>query len=81
MSSFEDSIKRLEKNSENVYNEAVRLFIKIIDNVLKDPSNKKIRVLQKSNATVSKKILAVQGGVDCLKSIGFTEVNMIPCFT
>lgn len=75
MSLLEFSIKKLESNSEDVYNEAVRLLIKIVDNVLKDPTNKKIRVLQKHNATISKKLICVQGGTDCLKLIGFVEVS------
>lgn len=74
MSLLNDSIKKLEINSEDVYNETVRLLVKIIDNVLKEPTNKKLRVLQKNNATISKKILAIQGGSDCLKAIGFVEV-------
>lgn len=75
MSFLNDSIKKLEFNNENVYNEAVRLLVKIIDNVLKEPSNKKVRLLQKSNATVFRKILTVEGGLDCLRAIGFVEVT------
>lgn len=74
MSILNDSIKKLELNSDDVYNETVRLLVKIIDNVLKEPTNKKLRVLQKNNATIAKKILAVNGGLDCLKAIGFIEV-------
>lgn len=78
MSDLELSLKKLESNNDAAYNEAVRLLIKIIDNVLKDPVNKKLRALQKNNATVSKKILAVEGGLDCLVSIGFVEVSYKP---
>lgn len=75
MSELEFALKKLESNNEAVYNEAVRLLIKIIDNVLKDPANEKLRVLQKNNVTISKRILAAQGGLDCLNSIGFVEVS------
>lgn len=74
MSFLNDSIRKLELNSDDVYNETVRLLVKIIDNVLKEPTNKKLRVLQRNNATIAKKILAVNGGLDCLKAIGFIEV-------
>lgn len=74
MTLLEQSIRKLELNNEDIYNETVRLLVKIIDNVLKDPKDNKLRILKKSNATISKKILAVQGGLDCLKAIGFVEV-------
>lgn len=74
MSGLENSIKKLETNGDDVYQEAIRLLLKIIDNVIKDPSNKRVRSLQKNNATVSNKILSVKGGLECLKSVGFVEV-------
>ncbi|CAH1965986.1 unnamed protein product [Acanthoscelides obtectus] len=70
---LENLLENLGKNSPDEINEAVRVLSKIADNILKDPKNSKIRTLQKSNATISKKILALKGGVDCLIMMGFKE--------
>lgn len=67
-------ILKLETNSEPIYKEVSGLLVKIADNILKDPSNFKLRTLKKSNAIVSKKILAATGGLECLKLMGFKEV-------
>lgn len=69
-----DIISKLQRNPKDVYQEATRLLIKIAENILKDPLNQKLRTLQKSNATISGKILNVFGGVDCLLLMGFQDV-------
>lgn len=76
-----DVISKLQRNPKQIYQEAVRLLTKIAENILHDPSNKKLRTLQKSNPTISKKILSVFGGIECLILMGFEEVCMQIRFT
>ena len=73
------TIEKLEENPVNVYEEVIRLLIKIIDNILADPNNIKVRTLKRNNPTVSNKILNVHGGPECLKVIGFQEVSTFKC--
>nr|CAH7728170.1 unnamed protein product [Callosobruchus chinensis] len=76
---LENLLEKLGKNSPDAINEAVRVISKIAENILKDPKNMRIRTLQKSNATISNKILALEGGADCLIMLGFQE--NATCFT
>ncbi|XP_050498889.1 peptide-N(4)-(N-acetyl-beta-glucosaminyl)asparagine amidase isoform X1 [Diabrotica virgifera virgifera] len=70
---FEETFKQLEQNSPAVYQEAIRILTKIADNIIKNPSDLKVRTLQKSNITISSKILSIKGGKECLKLMGFEE--------
>ncbi|KAJ8941940.1 hypothetical protein NQ318_013273 [Aromia moschata] len=70
--------KLLSENSKAVSDEASRLLLKISDNILKDPSNTKLRLLQKSNTTISSKVLAAKGATECLKFMGFQELYSHP---
>uniref|UniRef100_A0A6P7FTI1 Peptide-N(4)-(N-acetyl-beta-glucosaminyl)asparagine amidase n=1 Tax=Diabrotica virgifera virgifera TaxID=50390 RepID=A0A6P7FTI1_DIAVI len=72
---FEETFKQLEQNSPAVYQEAIRILTKIADNIIKNPSDLKVRTLQKSNITISSKILSIKGGKECLKLMGFEEVS------
>lgn len=73
---FDEILQKLiQENSKSVSEEALRLLNKIAENILKDPSNLKLRRLQKNNATVSKKILSVSSALQCLKLMGFEEVS------
>lgn len=77
--SLEEVVKKLNTNSKNDCEEAVRLLAKIADNILKEPNNPKIRLLKKSNATISRKILGISGGMEMLKLMGFIDVSMYAC--
>lgn len=66
--------RNLASNSLDARNEAIRLLIKIVDNVLKDPKNVKVRTLPKHNPLIINKIISTKGAVDCLKLMGFVEV-------
>ncbi|KAK4884186.1 hypothetical protein RN001_000457 [Aquatica leii] len=73
MDRFERVLLKIQSNNLTAFEEVVRLLVKIADNIIKDPGNTKIRSLQKNNPTISKKILSVNGGLDCLKLMGFEE--------
>lgn len=72
--STEGSVLALEDNPKVVYEEASRILIKIADNILNNPSNLKIRALQKNNSVIKQKLLAAKGGLECLLGMGFREV-------
>ncbi|KAJ8925931.1 hypothetical protein NQ315_009783 [Exocentrus adspersus] len=73
---FDETLRKLTKdNPRNASDEAIRLLSKIINNILKDPANLKLRTLQKTNPTVCKKIIPVKGAVECLKLAGFQELE------
>jgi peptide-N4-(N-acetyl-beta-glucosaminyl)asparagine amidase len=71
--SSEEVFQKLKSNSSSICEETVRILVKIVDNIVKDPNNLKVRSLQKSNSTVKNKILAIKGGLECLKLLGFQE--------
>ncbi|KAF2900718.1 hypothetical protein ILUMI_05459 [Ignelater luminosus] len=73
MSTIKSIILKLQTNSKEVFDEVTRLLIKIADNILREPTNLKIRRLQRNNVTISKKILGINGGLDCLLVMGFEE--------
>lgn len=70
----EEVFLKLRSNSDQSCDEAVRLLVKIAENIVKDPTNLKVRSLQKGNSTIKNKILAINGGTECLKLMGFQEV-------
>lgn len=72
--SFEEIGAKLRANSAEVCDEVVRLLCKIADNITRNPNNPKVRILQKNNSTIKNKILAVNGGLECLILMGFKEV-------
>jgi hypothetical protein len=74
--SSEEVFQKLKSNSSSICEETVRILVKIVDNIVKDPNNLKVRSLQKSNSTVKNKILAIKGGLECLKLLGFQEVHL-----
>lgn len=70
----EQVLKTLLENPTEVYNETVRILVKIADNIIKNPHNLKIRSLQKANNIIHSKIINVKGATECLKLMGFVEV-------
>lgn len=67
-------ILKLETNPKNIYDEAARLLMKIAQNIIDNPKNSTVRCLKKKNSTISQKILTVNGGLECLKLMGFVDV-------
>lgn len=77
---IESTVLKLESNPKVVYENVSRILIKIADNILKQPNDLKLRTLQKTNATISQKVLAAAGGLECLKIMGFIEVCTQYCY-
>lgn len=66
-------ILALEDNPEDVYLETTSVLLKLVDNVIKNPSNPKYRSIKLGNPTVSSKLLPVVGAMECLFEMGFQE--------
>ncbi|CAG9861841.1 unnamed protein product [Phyllotreta striolata] len=76
-SELQEAFSKLTENDLEVFEEGLRLLTKIAENILKNPHNLKLRSLKKSNATISEKILAIKGGIECLKAMGFQEKDTV----
>jgi peptide-N4-(N-acetyl-beta-glucosaminyl)asparagine amidase len=70
-------ILALEENPEDVYLETSSVLLKLVDNVIKNPSNPKYRSIKLGNPTVSSKLLPVVGAMECLFEMGFQEVSIL----
>lgn len=65
----------LKKNNFDELGEAVRLLIKIANNIISNPSDERFRKLNKSNANIANKILKIKGGSESLHLMGFEDVS------
>lgn len=71
-----EAIRNLE-NAENVshYIEAVTILLKILDNIIREPTNEKYRSIRLENKIVREKLLSLGGMRGLLDRIGFVEVS------
>lgn len=67
----------LEENTQALYLETTSLLLKLVDNIIKNPSNPKYRCIRLGNPTVANKILPAVGAMECLFEMGFQEVSDI----
>ncbi|XP_014232261.1 peptide-N(4)-(N-acetyl-beta-glucosaminyl)asparagine amidase [Trichogramma pretiosum] len=63
----------LHDNEEPVKQEAVKVLLKMCNNIIKNPKDSKYRKIFLSNAVVSKKLLPANGAIECLFEAGFIE--------
>lgn len=64
----------LDENDTRIRENALRILLKICDNIIKHPEVAKYRRIQVANATISEKLLPASGGIECLFELGFIEV-------
>lgn len=68
----EESLKNLLRlNFDTSSKECVQVILKILDNILSNPNNVKVRTLRLTNPTIRSKIVQKNGGLDVLISMGF----------
>lgn len=67
----------LEENPKDLYLEITSVLLKLVNNVIKNPSNPKYRCIRLGNPTVANKILPAVGAMECLFEMGFQEVSVI----
>ncbi|KAK0167928.1 hypothetical protein PV327_001780 [Microctonus hyperodae] len=71
--SVDRCLNLLGENDTQIRENALRILLKICDNIIKHPEVAKYRRIQVANATISEKLLPASGGVECLFELGFIE--------
>ncbi|CAG2060542.1 unnamed protein product [Timema podura] len=66
-------IQSLEENSKDIYLETTTVLLKLIENVIQNPTNPKFRRIRLANPTVANKLLSAIGAMECLFEVGFQE--------
>lgn len=69
-----DLIERLEKNEKDLLIGSINICLKLLDNIIKNPSEEKYRKFKKSNHRISNELL-IDGMEDLLFSFGFELDN------
>ncbi|ELU02854.1 hypothetical protein CAPTEDRAFT_133674 [Capitella teleta] len=67
------SVDVLIKNPPPVFLDVADLLLKFANNILKDPTNQKYRKIRVGNPTVERRLLPVDGAIECLFEMGFQE--------
>ena len=65
----------LFSNHNDVTRDVVALLLTYVDNILSQPDESKYRTLRKENEIFSRRVLPVKGAVDCLRAMGFREME------
>lgn len=74
----EREVLNLEASAErNQYVEGVKILLKLLDNVIREPHNDKYRTIRLENKTIKEKVLSLNGVREFLMKIGFIEVCVI----
>ncbi|KAL8015182.1 putative UBX domain, PUB domain, TUG ubiquitin-like domain, Ubiquitin-like domain superfamily [Plasmopara halstedii] len=75
LGSSRDALQLLRNSSfDAVSRIAITTLMKVITNVLSDPENDKVRSISLSNSVFNRSVGQVKGGLEFLKSIGFTNI-------
>jgi hypothetical protein len=75
LSGFDNGMRELLTNSEDVIKNATALLMKILGNIIQNPMEEKYRKIKSSNPTFTAKLQSVKGGIECMKGAGFIEQN------
>lgn len=71
-----EAIRNLELTSNQTgYIESVTILLKLLDNVIREPTNEKYRTIRLENKIIKEKLLALSGMKFLLENIGFVEVS------
>lgn len=67
------AVSELCQNGRDTFLEASRLLLAYADNILRNPSEEKYRLIRIGNPAFSTRLLPVRGAVECLFEMGFQE--------
>jgi hypothetical protein len=68
---MEKVVRLLPINTFEVFNDLVSVVLKVIDNITAHPEDPKYRKMKLSNATIKRKIVDVNGGLELMRALGF----------
>ena len=69
-------IQQLLENPRDVFLDVTNLLLRFANNVLNDPENIKYRQIRVGNPIVEKRLLPINGAMECLFEMGFEEVRV-----
>ena len=70
-------VSMLLDNPPEVTKSAAEILVKLIGNVIRDPSNLKFRSVRLANPVIESKLLVASGAFEILFSVGFEEVSFV----
>ena len=67
--------KIVDSYSDGYVIDAFELLLKLLGNILKNPTEEKFRTFKKTNETLKKKVLLIKENLQLLKEIGYIEID------
>ena len=68
-----DMLSEIVKNKPNEYRTAFEILSKLLNNIIEHPEEEKFRMIKKSNAVISSKLLTIPEIIDVLNVLGYEE--------
>ena len=70
---LDEMLKEIVKNRPQQYKTAFEVLTKLLNNIIENPSEPKFRVIKKSNAVISSRLLNIPEILDVLNVLGYEE--------
>ena len=70
---IDEMLKEIVKNRPQQYKTAFEVLTKLLNNIIENPNEPKFRVIKKSNAVISSRLLNIPEIMDVLNVIGYEE--------
>jgi len=67
--------KICDSYSDHYVKESFELLLKLLGNILKNPTEEKFRVFKKTNEALKKKVLIIKENLQLLKDIGYVDID------
>lgn len=79
---LDDMLKEIIKKRPNDYKTAFQILLKLLNNIIQNPNEKKFRTFKKANAAISSRLLNIPEIVDVLNILGYEEktIDKDSCF-
>ena len=70
---LDEMLKEIISKRPNDYKTAFQILLKLLNNIIQNPNEKKFRTFKKTNAAISSKLLNIPEIIDVLNIIGYEE--------
>ena len=70
---LDEMLKEIVKKRPNEYKTAFEILTKLLKNIVEKPDEQKFRVIKKSNAIISSKLLIIPEIIEVLEILGYVE--------